>query len=312
MIKNTSYYRECCKAVRLLVFATILQASYDEENRVFLSPDKLPKQQMDSIKSELEDIVRRSSEQKNNVKLKSFGFTVAKKSEVQDLLDSILKIAYPYISQGRTLTDMNKQLEYSLDSGASLKFSLLPEALPVGYEDRTQVIVGSKKDKNGIKSVVKVNVWRSMKFVWYEHKNAIFYKLISSESDPVNMEDAGSGHMSFSLRSTGEARKMISAYQGEYTLTEKEHRGRPVYSDRGGRGCHLYTLKSGAWGVGDFVGDSKPVYRGTTAAPSPALCQRWQYSTRESGGPPFKDGDITVDSFYFDQRTMFVTQKYTY
>ena len=84
MIKNTSYYRECCKAVRLLVFATILQASYDEENRVFLSPDKLPKQQMDFIKSELEDIVRRSSEQKNNVKLKSFGFTVAKKSEVQD------------------------------------------------------------------------------------------------------------------------------------------------------------------------------------------------------------------------------------
>ena len=222
------------------------------------------------------------------------------------------QIAYPYISQGRTLTDMNKQLEYSLDSGASLKFSLLPEALPVGYEDRTQVIVGSKKDKNGIKSVVKVNVWRSMKFVWYEHKNAIFYKLISSESDPVNMEDAGSGHMSFSLRSTGKARKMMLAYQGEYTLTEKEHRGRPVYSDRGGRGCHLYTLKSGAWGVGDFVGDNKPVYRGTTAAPSPALCQRWQYSTRESGGPPFKDGDITVDSFYFDQRTMFVTQKYTY
>ena len=115
--------------MRLLIFAVILDASYDKDKRVFLSPDKLLPNKMNFILLELKKIIVRSSEQKNNVKLTSFGFfTIAKKSDVQDLLDSILKITYPYISQARKLTDMNKQLEYSKDG---LKFSLLPEALPM-------------------------------------------------------------------------------------------------------------------------------------------------------------------------------------
>ena len=107
--------RGILKASRLLIFATILQASYQEENRVFISPDKLPADKMNFILLELKKIISRSSTQKENVKLKSLGgfFTVAKKSEVQDLLDSILKIAYPYISQARGLTDMNRELEHS-------------------------------------------------------------------------------------------------------------------------------------------------------------------------------------------------------
>ena len=89
-------FRECCKAIRLLIFATILHASYDEEKRVFLSPNKLPSKSLDFIRRELEDIISRSSDQKNNVKLKSFGlFTVAKKTEVQDLMDSILSLHQP-------------------------------------------------------------------------------------------------------------------------------------------------------------------------------------------------------------------------
>ena len=197
-------FRECCKAIRLLMFAIILDGSYDEEKRVFLSPDKLPPNKMSFILLELKKIIGRSSEQKDNVKLKSFGlFTVAKKSEVQDLLDSILKIAYPYISQAKKLSDMNKQLEYS-HSGASLNFSLLPEALPMGYEDKTPVIVGFQTSEDGQKSVVKVNVWRSLKFVWYEHKDAMFYKPIISESAPVDMEDAESGHPGpFTLSANG-------------------------------------------------------------------------------------------------------------
>ena len=60
---------------------------------VFLPPNKLPENSLNFIQRELEDITSRSSEQKDNVKLKSFGFfTIATKSEVQDLLDSILKI----------------------------------------------------------------------------------------------------------------------------------------------------------------------------------------------------------------------------
>ena len=62
---------------------------------VFLSPDKLPETSLDFIQREIEKIIKISSEQKFNVKLTSYGglFTVAKKTEVQDLLDTILKIA---------------------------------------------------------------------------------------------------------------------------------------------------------------------------------------------------------------------------
>ena len=265
------------------MFAIILDASYDEEKRVFLSPDKLPPNKMKFILLELKKIIIRSSEQKDNVKMKSFGlFTVAKKSEVQDLLDSILKIAYPYISQAKKLTDMNKQLEYSR-TGASLKFSLLPEALPMGYEDKTPVIVGFQTSEDGQnKSVVKVNVWRS--------KNNVFYKPIISKSAPVDMEDAGSAGP-ITLSATGRAREKWPEYRGDYILTEEEHRGRPVY--RNSRGRSLYAT-DGGWEVNDRVGDSVPVMRSTSPAPSPALCQHWQYSESYSGGAPWEDGDITV------------------
>ena len=94
MKAKKNIFRECCKAIRLLMFAIILDASYDEEKRVFLSPDKIPPNKMNFILLELKKIIDRSSEQKDNVKLTAYGFfTVAKKSEVQDLLDSILKIS---------------------------------------------------------------------------------------------------------------------------------------------------------------------------------------------------------------------------
>ena len=258
---------------------------------MFLPPNKLPENSLNFIQRELEDITSRSSEQKDNVKLKSFGFfTIATKSEVQDLLDSILMIAYPYISQARKLTDMNKQLVYSR-SGTGLQFRLLHKALPEGYEDRTQVIIGFQTNEDGIKTVLKVDVWKDDTHVYYEHKGAWFYKIIISESEPVDMEDAESGHPGpFTLSATGGAREKWPGRQGDYTITGEEHRGRPVYSDSAGG--FLYTLESGAVGVSDWLGSSYPVMRSTTPAPCPVLCQHWEYLDLD--GNKYKPGDITV------------------
>ena len=282
-----SLSRECCKAVRLLIFATILQASYDEERKVFISPDNLSTKKLSYILRELEDIISRSSKQKDNVKLKSFGlFTVAKKSEVQDLLDSILKIAYPYISQARKLTDMNKQLEYSR-SGAVLKFSLLPEALPMGYEDKTPVIVGFQTNENGKKSVLKVYVWKEVTEVWYRHKNSMFCKPIISESAPVDMENAQSAG-TVTLFALGQAR-MWRGIWGDYSLIEREHNGRPVYWHRSEGYC-LYAIGRG-WGVGEFVGTSEPRVRSLSPASNPTLCQKWYYTDYDR---MYHSGDIAV------------------
>ena len=257
---------------------------------MFLPPNKLPTKNLDFIRRELEDIISRSSEQKNNVKVKSFGLFTSdsKKLEVQDLLDSILKIAYPYISQARKLTDMNKHLEYSFsNSGAGLKFRLLPEALPEGYEDRTPVIIGFQTNKEGIKSVVKVQVWKERTHVWYEHRKAWFYKPITSMAEPVNMKDAES---MVTISATGGGRGISSGLCGDYTLTEELHNDRAVY--RNSEGWHLYGMEGGAWAVGPTVGGNWPYYRSTSPAPSPGLCQTWEY--RERSGSEYKPGDNKV------------------
>ena len=260
---------------------------------MFLPPDKLPQQKLDFILQRLEDIISGISKQKDNVKLKSFGLFTSdsKKSEVQDLLDSILKIAYPYISQARKLTDMNKQLEYSK---GGLKFSLLPEALPMGYEDKTPVIIGFKTDENGKnKTVVKVNVWKEEIYVCYEHKGVVFYKPIISDCEPVDMEDAESGHFGpFTLSATGWAGRLWSMFLGDYSLTGEEHSGRPVYRNSYGR--YLYSLEDGRWGVYGIVGDSKPLMRSTSPTPCPALCQHWEYMEWNYGVWKYKYGDIKV------------------
>ena len=284
--------RECCKATRLLIFATILQASFDQKEEVFLSLDKLPQQSLSLIRHELENITKQSIEQKSNVKTTSFGvFTVAKKSEVQDLLDSILKITYPYISQDRKLTDMTMQLE---SDDPNLKFSLLPEALPLGFEDKVPIVIGIRINEHGHKSAVKVNVWRDPVHVCYEYNDQRYCKPIFSYSEPVNMEDAecGTPRPIFTLSATGGAGDQWPRFPGDYLLSKEECNGRPVYN----HGGHwLYSQKDGTWAVlGNWWADNdnvnvQPVFRSTTAAVCPTLCQKWEF---KAGG--FFPGDITV------------------
>ena len=59
----------------------------------------------------LEMIARKCIEQKKNVKSSLWGFeSDKKKSRAQDILDSILKFAYQYVSRAKKFTDINKQV----------------------------------------------------------------------------------------------------------------------------------------------------------------------------------------------------------
>ena len=102
------------------------------------------------------------------------------------------------------------------------------------------------------------------------------------------MEVAESG---VTLGATGLARKVWPGSQGDYSITKREHRDRPVYRNSWG---YLYSSIDGGWAVSSYVGDSKPVMRSTSPALSPALCQHWEYSESENGGEPWKDEDIMV------------------
>ena len=126
--------------------------------------------------------------------------------------------------------------------------------------------------------------------VFYEHKHAMFHKPIISEAEPVDMEDAKSGHPGpFTISATGGA-GYWSECCGDFTLSEMLCNGRPVY--RNSKGRHLYSMESGAWAVYYSVGFSEPYYRSTDPAPSPALCQNWEYW--DDVDWKYKPGEITV------------------
>ena len=131
----------------------------------------------------------------------------------------------------------------------------------------------------------------------------MFYKLISSESDPVDMEDAEAGHpWPFTVSATGSAGERRSECLGDYIFSDGEHRGRPVYVHSEARRytlhrMRLFSSEDGGWAVSAVLGNIDSRLRSTTAAPSPDICLKWEYSDRPgigSGGPPYKDGDITV------------------
>jgi len=279
-------YSECAKAVKLHMFAIVLRTSYDRERKLFITPDKLQEKQVLLIGKALENIARKCIEQKKQVKTKSWGFEKDSiKSEAQNCLDQILNLAYPFISRARKYNDISRQLKMDEDH----KFRLLPELLPVGHEDKTQMIVGIKTDDKGEKSTAKIFVFRTDTHVVFENGNKMYFKPIISEAEPVDMEDAKSGPLTISA--TGEARKKWSELLGDFTLTEELENDRPVY--RSSDYYYLYTTESGAWAVDVNVGNSEPGYRSTDPAPSPALCQNWEYMDLNDGDK-YKPGEITV------------------
>ena len=122
-----------------------------------------------------------------NVK-KLFGGNEGKKSIVQDMLSSLLKVTYPYISQAKKWTDMRTDLS---SSQGKIKITLMPNYLPHGYEDKAELDVGFNMEKN-VPDLTKVHAWKESANVYFEHKGVRFFKSIISEDAPVDMEDAQS------------------------------------------------------------------------------------------------------------------------
>ena len=290
-ISKTNYI-ECSKAAKLHMFAIILRSSYDRDRKVFISPQRLQENQVLLIGNALEKIARKCIGQKKHVKTKSWGFEKEKKkTEAQKCLNQILKLAYPYISRAKKLTDLNKKL--TMSEGEHYKFHLLPELLPIGFEEKTEIIVGIKTtDNQGEKSPVKFGVFRTEdNRVAFHDGIRIHLKPIISESKPVFMEDAVCP-WPCTVSASGWAKEKCSWLLGDFIITKQEHSGKPVFRSRGGH--YLFSLEGGAWAVGLSVDDGEPVMRSTSAAPSPTLCPHWQYSANTLGGAPWKDGDITV------------------
>ena len=102
---------------------------------------------------------------KKNVKIASWmPGSSKKKSKIQDVLDSILKICYPYMSQGFGWTDFQTDLT---SDDATIDVKLHPEYIPEGAEDKVAITVGKAA---GRKSAL-ISVWKEGSHVHIDQIN---------------------------------------------------------------------------------------------------------------------------------------------
>ena len=101
----------CVQATQLLIFSNILKFCYDESSETFLPFLTLSMIDKAKIATELMDIVNRCLENRKHVKKDSlFSRSSDHKAKVQDILDTILQVTYPFISEGKGWTKSTTQI----------------------------------------------------------------------------------------------------------------------------------------------------------------------------------------------------------
>ena len=130
----------------------------------FLPFSTLPLNKVTAIGGSLESLINKALVQRKNVKTSGLFVLAAKeakkKSEVQNILDQILKICYPYTSQANNWTDMKTKIDPNENK---FLISVLPAYLPQGVEDATNVIIGVKTGDDYPSSVL---LWRTTNHVY--------------------------------------------------------------------------------------------------------------------------------------------------
>ena len=110
----------------------------------------LPKNNQDLIGDELLRLANFCIEKKEGVKLRRNFLRVLalkdpvdlkQKTELENLLDSVLKVTYSYISQSQGWTNLRTPIEPNDDC---IRIKVNPKYLPIGKEDKVKVLVGVK------------------------------------------------------------------------------------------------------------------------------------------------------------------------
>ena len=148
------------QTVQLLIFSSIARFSYDGRSGAFLPFLTLPMKKKAIIATELMDIVGRSLENRKRVKKDWFSSSSDHEGKVQNTLNTILKVTYPFISEGKGWTRSTTKFDLR---GNTVNISVLPKYIPMGEEDKTTLILGVYTEK---KKCQKVEIWRSKDLVF--------------------------------------------------------------------------------------------------------------------------------------------------
>ena len=137
---KTESLKSAVLAKQLVVLAEILIQSFD--NTTIIPFPLLEKQKKRTISSLIEDEVRSLQRFHDSHKVSVFTWDKAKKAQKkQDIMDNLLRTAYPFISEGKSFTSSLAPLEIPFN------LKLLSQFLPEGEEDSTCITVGQRKEK---------------------------------------------------------------------------------------------------------------------------------------------------------------------
>ena len=224
--------------MQIILFAQMMRFSFDEENNIYIPFNLLPLENQNLLTKQISDHVKEILDLEKIIKIGGF-FRKSKteKHKKQNLVDSILRIAYPYISEGRGWSSVWTKLPPM----GKIEITVLPEFVPDGKEDKTRVSIGISHGKR-----VEVFIWRS------EHGLEV-----STTSEKFSFSDPGEEmriHIpiqTLMMTSTGLSADYYGGSFGEYQQVG-EHEGAVLYQQThtvAGEVYKLYRNQKG-WRVG--------------------------------------------------------------
>ena len=129
--KDLKTFQESMKAALLLIFSSLARFAYDEQNdKPFFKTllGTFPQEKTEELGQFLENIVKKSIEQKQNIKTSKSLFGGGSKKKPQEILDPILRACFPHISKAKNWITAAPNL--SNTSQTTVTFTLIPQYLP--------------------------------------------------------------------------------------------------------------------------------------------------------------------------------------
>ena len=237
----------CVQATQLLIFSNIARFSYDKSSETFLPFLTLPMEDKAMIATELMDIVNRCLENRRRVKKNSlFSRSSDHKAKVQDILDTILQVTYPFISEGKGWTKSMTKFDLKENT---VDIRVMPKYVPMGEERKITLILGVYTQE---KKYQKIYIWRSKDMIFISGYGN-YSRKISSETD---MLEFSINHF-IVLSSTGGAAKHYGGVLGLYCYdpdmdcfaqfsTERDHENHEP--------CYVYPIDD-EWRVNKTPGE---------------------------------------------------------
>jgi hypothetical protein len=288
-------FKNAVMAKKLLVFTKITKHSYNQDKKQVLPFYLLSKSKKELIAKELEadtiDILTLEKKFKSKSVTRFLpGNRKKEKGEIKDISDSLLKVTYPYVSEGKGWTSTWAPMK----DEKTINWTVLPDLLPDGEEDCTTVYLGRTYTPGAARDasvLFKTRIWKKDSSVYIaSHKSTAAYKFQSSSEEIVIPFDLTATTGKLVVSSTGPTCEYMGQCLGQYGLisdnTYKQE------NSRGGGDLFIYKAAE-TWFVSDTIGKYGGSLKNSTNSESVPVTG-WQYADGTGTWP--SDPDLTISA----------------